>query len=115
MELALHTFVCTNIKEPNPETGQVGKFCNGDKAHKLLKDYIKSLVKDSTLSHDQASKIRINKSGCLGKCGKGPIVLNYTANEELYSQNWGSYQGFDELKTLLNIELNKAFNLALAT
>lgn len=56
-----HVFVCTGGKTC-PSQGSLETFFA-----------MKNLVKELNLKH----KFRINKAGCMGQCGAGPIVVVY--------------------------------------
>ncbi|MFA5944872.1 MAG: (2Fe-2S) ferredoxin domain-containing protein [Candidatus Thermoplasmatota archaeon] len=56
-----HAFVCTNTEACAPQ--------GGDAVHKAMKDELRGAgLKES---------LRVNKAGCLGQCGHGPIVVVY--------------------------------------
>lgn len=59
----LHVFVCTKSGENS--CGSIGG--------EVLRDKLKTEIKNRKLNH----KIRINKSGCLGKCAEGANVVIY--------------------------------------
>lgn len=56
-----HVFVCTS-----------GKTCPSQGSEQICID-MKNMISDLGLKKE----IRINKSGCLGQCGDGPIVVVY--------------------------------------
>ena len=62
-----HAFVCINNRDPKLRKKSCGE--SG-----LL---IRSLLIKELSNYDQDLSIRINKSGCLGKCAEGPIVVVY--------------------------------------
>tara|TARA_B100000029_G_C16830552_1_gene687725 strand:- start:116 stop:403 length:288 start_codon:yes stop_codon:yes gene_type:complete len=62
-----HIFVCTNKRDSRLEK----KSC-GDAGLDIRNHLIRKL---SNLDHDL--NFRINKSGCLGRCMKGPVVVAY--------------------------------------
>jgi len=61
-----HVFVCTNERDPSikESCGHIGL---------LLKRKLKRAVAERKLNHE----IRINSSGCLGKCNLGPCFVIY--------------------------------------
>ena len=63
-----HVFFCLN-QRPN------GEACCQDKGAELAFDYMKTRVKKLGLSGE--GKVRINRSGCLDRCGEGPIMVIY--------------------------------------
>lgn len=64
-----HVMMCTNQRAP-------GEMCcnAGGGADKMLA-YAKDKVK--ALQLDGPGKVRVNKSGCLGRCDKGPLMVVY--------------------------------------
>lgn len=65
-KLKAHVFICTNIKEK-------GESCGAKNAQKL-RDNIKLFCK----SHEaEYVNVRINASGCLGKCKEGISAVIY--------------------------------------
>ena len=62
-----HAFVCINQRDP-----KLHKKSCGTSGMLIRNKLIKELSK---YEHDLS--IRINKSGCLGKCADGPIVVVY--------------------------------------
>ena len=63
-----HVFFCLN-QRPN------GEACCQDKGAEAAFDHMKARVKKLGLSG--AGKVRINRSGCLDRCDKGPIMVIY--------------------------------------
>lgn len=64
---AKHVFVCLNNREKSPETSCASK--NGMAVFEDLKSKVKALNLNSS--------IRINRSGCLGQCEKGLVMVIY--------------------------------------
>ena len=66
MEYETHVFVCENIRDSSSKKscGRVGA-------------QIRLLLKKEIVRKKLNNEIRINKSGCLGKCEKGPCVVVY--------------------------------------
>ncbi len=73
-----------NVADPLPPTGDGRRFdrhafvCTSDSScakmgGALLQDQLKSLLKAS----GRKESLRINKSGCLGQCGHGPMMVVY--------------------------------------
>jgi len=62
-----HVFFCTNRREDGHERG-----CCAEKDSQELRDYMKAKAKEMGLK-----RVRINSSGCLDRCEKGPSVLIY--------------------------------------
>lgn len=63
-----HIFVCTNIRETNPENPGCGAKGGG-----ALKDKLKTAVN----ARGWKGKVRVSTSGCMGLCGSGPNVVLY--------------------------------------
>ncbi len=61
-----HVFVCTNKRNPSikQSCGQIGT---------PLRIELKRAIGEKNLNH----RIRINSSGCLGKCSLGPCFVIY--------------------------------------
>ena len=65
----LHLLICTNTKEK-------GESC-GPKGAQDLVDHFKGWVK----AQGFVGKVRVNKSGCLGKCESGIACVAYPKGE----------------------------------
>jgi (2Fe-2S) ferredoxin len=63
-----HVFFCLNQREN-------GDACCMDKGAEAAFDYMKSKVKQLKLNG--AGKVRINRAGCLDRCGEGPVMVVY--------------------------------------
>lgn len=63
-----HVFFCLNQRE-NVED------CCMNKGAEAAFDYMKNKVKQLKLSGE--GKVRVNRSGCLDRCGLGPIMVVY--------------------------------------
>jgi len=63
-----HALICCNQRDE----GQT--CCNALGASKLL-EYAKDKVK--ALGLTQENRVRVNKSGCLGRCDHGPLMVIY--------------------------------------
>ena len=61
-----HIFFCTNLRKDSKKVS-CGKYDSVE-----LRKYMKKKVKELGLK-----KIRINSSGCLNRCKKGPILVSY--------------------------------------
>lgn len=62
-----HIFVCQNQRQEDHPMG-----CCLSKGSGEMYNYLKARVKELGLS-----KIRVNKSGCLGQCKNGPAMVIY--------------------------------------
>jgi (2Fe-2S) ferredoxin len=63
-----HVFFCLNKREN-------GEACCADKGAENAFDYMKSRAKKLGLTGE--GKSRINRSGCLDRCGLGPLMVIY--------------------------------------
>ncbi len=67
-----HIFVCTHERGPNDVS------CGAQNSKELL-----ALLKAKSKEESLDKKVRINGSGCLGFCLKGPVVVNYPEGQWL--------------------------------
>lgn len=67
--LKAHLFVCTNEKK--------GSYC-GDKGGAKLRSRVKDRSKENP---DWKGQVRINSSGCLGRCEDGIVAVLYPSNQ----------------------------------
>ena len=79
-----HVFVCTNKRQ-----NSINKSC-GDAGFEI-RTYLKNQIIENTLNKE----IRINKSGCLGKCAQGPCLVIYPDGE------WKFSTSLNECKTII--------------
>jgi (2Fe-2S) ferredoxin len=63
-----HVFFCLNKREN-------GEDCCANRGAEAAFDYMKSKVKQLKLSG--IGKVRINRAGCLDRCGEGPLMVIY--------------------------------------
>lgn len=63
-----HVFFCQNQREP-------GESCCNNLGATEMQTYAKDRIK--SLKLNGAGKVRINKAGCLDRCGKGPVLVVY--------------------------------------
>jgi (2Fe-2S) ferredoxin len=63
-----HVFFCLNKREN-------GEDCCANRGAEAAFDYMKSKVKQLKLSG--TGKVRINRAGCLDRCGEGPLMVIY--------------------------------------
>lgn len=66
-------FICTNKRA-------VGEDCCSKGSEKLI-DELKPWLKDELKKAGKEGKGRINKSGCLGRCGEGIACVAYPSGE----------------------------------
>lgn len=87
-----HMLICVNEREE----GQM--CCNAHGAAKML-DVAKDRVK--ALQIDGPGKVRVNKSGCLGRCDKGPVAVVYPEGV------WYSYVDEEDIHEIVDSHLAK--------
>jgi (2Fe-2S) ferredoxin len=63
-----HVFFCLNQREN-------GEDCCMNKGAEAAFDYMKAKVKKQGLAGK--GKVRINRAGCLDRCGEGPVMVVY--------------------------------------
>ncbi len=63
-----HVFFCLNKRDNN-------EACCQDKGAEAAFDHLKARVKKLGLSGKD--KVRINRAGCLDRCGEGPVLVVY--------------------------------------
>lgn len=85
-----HVFVCTNQKVP-------GKQCCANSGGEEFFDHLKTKL----LEHDLfgPGKIRVSKSGCLGRCSSGPCVVIYPEGV------WYRYNSLDDIDEIIESHL----------
>ena len=95
MAYQTHLFFCVNQKKP-------GKRCCNNAGATELCDYAKSQLKKLGLVDKM--NIRVNKSGCLGRCSLGPCLVIYPEGVWYYYE---TQRDIDEIleKHLLNGEI----------
>ncbi|AHE68221.1 (2Fe-2S) ferredoxin domain-containing protein [Legionella oakridgensis] len=87
---AKHIFICTNQKAP-------GKTCCANSGGEPFFDYLKKELK--RLDLHGSGKIRVSKSGCLGRCDLGPCLVVYPEGI------WYSYRSFSDLDEIIQHHL----------
>ncbi|MGC1181637.1 (2Fe-2S) ferredoxin domain-containing protein [Legionella sp.] len=85
-----HILMCTNLKD-------VGKQCCAQYGSDEFFTYMKSRLVE--LGLHGPGKIRMSKSGCLGRCGLGPCIVIYPEGI------WYSYTSFDDIDEIINTYL----------
>lgn len=81
-----HIFICTNQKNNN-------KPCCA--AHNMNEIVAYAKQKAAELGITKESKIRINASGCMGRCSEGPVLVVYP------SGIWYSYKSQEDVDNIL--------------
>ncbi len=80
-----HVFVCTD-----------GKTCPSQGSNEVL-----AQLRQALSTADFKEGIRINKAGCLGQCGNGPMVVVYPEG------TWYSQVSPDDCKEIVDEHLGK--------
>ncbi|MBI5447535.1 MAG: (2Fe-2S) ferredoxin domain-containing protein [Gammaproteobacteria bacterium] len=84
-----HVFICTNQKEG-------GKKCCQDAGASLFFDYIKQCLASHLNERGEAiKKIRVSRSGCLGRCSVGPCLVIYPEGV------WYTYHSFTDMDEIV--------------
>lgn len=81
-----HVLLCTNQKA-------AGKQCCADSGGEEFFLYMKSKLLE--LDMHGPGKIRVSKSGCLGRCSSGPCVVIYPEGV------WYSYSSFADIDQII--------------
>lgn len=87
-----HLFLCTNKRDD-------GTRCCGDHQASELFRHLKNRTKEAGLFG--IGQIRINKSGCLGLCALGPVLVVYPDNV------WYRFSSTDDLDEIFDQHLVK--------
>lgn len=92
-----HIFICTNQKIP-------GKTCCANRGGEPFFEHMKKRLVE--LGIHGPDKIRVSKSGCLGRCSQGPCMVIYP--EGL----WYTYTSFEDIDDIIEQYLmqNKRVN-----
>jgi (2Fe-2S) ferredoxin len=85
-----HVFLCTNQKA-------LDKPCCAKSGGEVFFDYFKKRLLELGLHGE--GKIRISKSGCLGRCGLGPCIVIYP------EAVWYTYASFEDIDVIINTHL----------
>lgn len=85
-----HVFICTNQKVS-------GKTCCANSGGEPFFEYLSTTLKARGLSG--AGKIRVSRSGCLGRCKRGPCLVVYPEGV------WYTYSSFDDLDEIIATHL----------
>ncbi|MCG2633783.1 MAG: (2Fe-2S) ferredoxin domain-containing protein [Gammaproteobacteria bacterium] len=85
-----HVFVCTNQRSD-------GRKCCADGGAVELRDYAKQRLKE--LGQHGRGKVRVNASGCLDYCGRGPVLVIYPAGV------WYSYETQADIDEIIDTHL----------
>lgn len=87
---AKHVLLCTNQKA-------VGKKCCANSGGQEYFEYMKSKLLE--LEMHGPGKIRVSKSGCLGRCSSGPCIVIYPEGV------WYTYSSFADIDEIIEQHL----------
>ncbi|QRN02847.1 (2Fe-2S) ferredoxin domain-containing protein [Legionella sp. MW5194] len=87
-----HVFLCTNQKP-------AGKTCCANHGGEPYFAYLKEKLLE--LEVHGPGKIRVSKSGCLGRCSLGPCVVIYPEGV------WYTYSSFEDIDEIIDTHLLK--------
>lgn len=82
--------LCTNQKA-------AGKQCCANSGGEEFFTYMKTRL--SELGMHGPGKVRVSKSGCLGRCNSGPCIVIYPEGV------WYSYSSFADIDTIIDFHL----------
>lgn len=82
-----HVFLCTNQKA-------LDKPCCANSGGEVFFDYFKGRLRELDLHG--AGKIKISKSGCLGRCDLGPCIVIYP------EAVWYTYASFEDIDNIID-------------
>ncbi|WP_454782765.1 (2Fe-2S) ferredoxin domain-containing protein [Legionella sp. WA2022007384] len=85
-----HVLICTNQKA-------AGKQCCANTGGEPFFDYMKSRLLE--LEMHGPGKVRVSKSGCLGRCSSGPCIVIYPEGV------WYSYSSFADIDEIIEQHL----------
>ncbi|HAU0786883.1 TPA: (2Fe-2S) ferredoxin domain-containing protein [Legionella pneumophila] len=85
-----HVFICTNQKAP-------GKQCCANSGGEEFFDFMKSKLLEFYLHGP--GKVRVSKSGCLGRCSSGPCIVIYPEGV------WYTYSSFEDIEQIIKYHL----------
>lgn len=85
-----HIFICTNQKAP-------GKQCCANSGGEEYFDFMKAKLLELDLHGP--GKIRVSKSGCLGRCSSGPCIVIYPEGV------WYTYSSFSDIEQIIRCHL----------
>lgn len=85
-----HVFFCLNQRENN-------EACCMNHGAEAAFDYMKAQIK--TLGLNGEGKIRINRAGCLDRCGQGPLMVVYP------QAVWYTFVDYDDIDEIIQSHL----------
>lgn len=85
-----HAFICAN------QTSDGSACCQDHNALEMVK-YAKNRLKE--LGVFGPGKVRLNKSGCMGRCAQGPVLVVYP------DETWYTYVDQDDVEEIISEHL----------
>ncbi|HJQ63463.1 MAG TPA: (2Fe-2S) ferredoxin domain-containing protein [Burkholderiales bacterium] len=85
-----HVFFCCNERE-------AGARCCSDFGSQAMREYAKDRIRQ--LKMNGQGKIRINQSGCLDRCERGPVIVVYP------EAVWYTYVDRDDIDEIIHEHL----------
>lgn len=85
-----HIFFCVNQRDG-------GRQCCQNADANAMRDYMKRTLKTKGLA--DPGKIRVNMSGCLGRCAEGPILVVYPEG------TWYTYKTQGDINDIIDSHL----------
>lgn len=87
---AQHLFICMNQRDD-------GRECCASKGAKAAQKYLKERTKELKMNRDGG--VRVNQSGCLGRCEEGPVLVIYPQG------TWYTYVDNEDLDEIIDVHL----------
>lgn len=82
-----HIFMCTQQKEP-------GKTCCANTGGSSYAEDLKTKL--NALQRHGKGKVRVSRSGCLGRCNLGPCLVIYPEGI------WYTYHSYEDIDEIIN-------------
>ncbi len=87
-----HVFMCTNQREN-------GTACCANLGALQASEHAKARLK--SLNFSARSRSRINMTGCLNRCGQGPVMVVYPEG------TWYRYDTLDDIDEIINSHIGR--------
>lgn len=87
-----HVFFCVNERDNNED-------CCHKLGAQVLRDYAKQRIKELGLKGQ--GRVRINRAGCMGRCGEGPVMVVYP------EAVWYSYLDKEDIDEIIEKHLQQ--------
>lgn len=89
-----HVFICINVRADKTA-------CNNDGVAEKLCEYFRQIVKQRRSEFAAGRIVKVNKSGCLGRCAGGPNLVIFPDNI------WYNCATTDDINEILNEHIIK--------